>query len=47
MSEQRTGLLAESFLNVIAAEAVVANSLDDAAQSDLIDKYITHVGAGS
>ena len=34
-------------LAIGAAEAVVANSLDDAAQSDLIDKYITQVGSGS
>jgi F-type H+-transporting ATPase subunit b len=30
-----------------AAEAVIANSLDDAAQADLIDRYIDRVGAGS
>jgi len=30
-----------------AAEAVVANSLDDAAQNDLIENYINRVGAGS
>ena len=34
-------------LAIGAAEAVVANSLDDAAQSDLIEKYITQVGSGS
>ena len=34
-------------LAIGAAEAVVANSLDDAAQSELIDKYIAQVGSGS
>jgi F-type H+-transporting ATPase subunit b len=34
-------------LAVGAAEEVVANSLDGAAQADLIDRYITRVGAGS
>jgi F-type H+-transporting ATPase subunit b len=34
-------------LAIGAAEAVVANSLDDAAQRDLIDKYIAQVGSGS
>jgi len=34
-------------LAIGAAEAVVANTLDADAQSDLIDKYITQVGAGS
>jgi F-type H+-transporting ATPase subunit b len=30
-----------------AAEAVVANNLDDATQNDLIENYINRVGAGS
>ena len=30
-----------------AAEAVVTESLDDSAQSDLIDQYIAHLGARS
>jgi len=34
-------------LAVGAAEAVVVNSLDDAAQAELIEQYITRVGAGS
>ena len=34
-------------LAIGAAEAVVVNSLDDAAQADLIDRYISSVGAGS
>jgi F-type H+-transporting ATPase subunit b len=40
--EVEVGLLALG-----AAEVVVANSLDDAAQSDLIDTYISRVGSGS
>jgi F-type H+-transporting ATPase subunit b len=31
-------------LAIGAAEAVIANSLDDAARADLIDRYITQVG---
>jgi F-type H+-transporting ATPase subunit b len=34
-------------LAIGAAEAVIANSLDAEAQSDLIDQYITRVGSGS
>ena len=34
-------------LAVGAAEAVIANSLDDAARADLIEGYITKVGSGS
>jgi F-type H+-transporting ATPase subunit b len=34
-------------LAIGAAESVVVNSLDDAAQADLIDRYITSVGSGA
>ncbi|HEY6532158.1 MAG TPA: hypothetical protein VIY72_07630 [Acidimicrobiales bacterium] len=34
-------------LAIGAAEAVVVNSLDDAAQADLIDRYISSVGTSS
>jgi len=34
-------------LAIGAAEAVVTNSLDDAAQNDLIEKYISQVGTSS
>ena len=30
---------------IVAAEAVVQDNLDDAAQSELIEQYITHLGA--
>lgn len=40
--QSEIGLLA-----VGAAEAVVANNLDAATQAELIETYITRVGAGS